>query len=66
MTIARDFYPRPSKEELIEAMNNSLSFIVARHPLERLVSGFRDKILGAVKGTYNMAGSDNPSFAFPH
>lgn len=53
MTLARDFYPRPSKEELIEAMNHSLSFIVARHPFERLVSGYRDKILGALKGSFH-------------
>jgi len=36
-----------------EAMKNSVSFIVGRHPLERLVSGFRDKILSALRGSYH-------------
>jgi hypothetical protein len=30
-------------------MKGSVSFIVARHPLERLVSAYRDKILNAAK-----------------
>ncbi|KAK7078697.1 hypothetical protein SK128_015280 [Halocaridina rubra] len=46
--LARKRYPRPTVEELQKAMNSTpqaLSFMIARHPLERLVSGFRDKIL---------------------
>lgn len=46
--LARKRYARPSVAELHKAMNSTpqpLSFMIARHPLERLVSGFRDKIL---------------------
>jgi len=45
---ARENYIRPSVEQLLEAMNKSVTFIVGRNPLERLVSGYRDKILNAV------------------
>eukprot|EP00095_Tigriopus_kingsejongensis_P006855 maker-scaffold176_size284796-snap-gene-1.18 protein:Tk06855 transcript:maker-scaffold176_size284796-snap-gene-1.18-mRNA-1 annotation:"carbohydrate sulfotransferase 11-like" len=53
MTLAREFYTRPSAEELLATWPTSLSFIVARHPFERLVSGYRDKILNALKGSYH-------------
>ncbi|XP_069957017.1 uncharacterized protein [Cherax quadricarinatus] len=46
--LARKRYSRPSVEELQRAMNSSqqpLSFMIARHPLKRLVSAYRDKIL---------------------
>nr|XP_045594048.1 carbohydrate sulfotransferase 11-like isoform X2 [Procambarus clarkii] len=45
--LARKRYARPSVEELQKFMNSSqqpLSFMIARHPLKRLVSGYRDKI----------------------
>ena len=48
---ARNHYPRPSVEELLKAMNTSISFIVGRDPFERLVSGYRDKIVNAFRGT---------------
>ncbi|KAK8727478.1 hypothetical protein OTU49_009574 [Cherax quadricarinatus] len=44
--LARKRYSRPSVEELQRAMNSSqqpLSFMIARHPLKRLVSAYRLK-----------------------
>lgn len=46
--LARKRYPRPTVAELRKAMNanpHPLTFMIARHPLERLVSGYRNKIL---------------------
>jgi len=53
LTLARDKYPRPSVTQLEEALNmeNVTSLIIARHPLERLVSSYKDKIAGALPGT---------------
>jgi hypothetical protein len=49
--MAREKYNRPSVEQLFEAMNKSITFIVGRNPLERLVSGYRDKIENSIKGS---------------
>ena len=48
IALAREKYSRPSATELIEklAIPNTIGFLVARNPYERLVSGYRDKILG--------------------
>ncbi|XP_071514124.1 carbohydrate sulfotransferase 11-like isoform X2 [Panulirus ornatus] len=46
--LARKKYPRPTKEELQAVLQESpapLSFMITRHPLVRLVSGYRNKIL---------------------
>jgi len=53
MSLARKKYPRPSKKELKEALSQKgvVSFIVARHPFQRLISGYRDKIVGALTGS---------------
>ena len=53
VTLARTFYTRPTTEELLEAMKTSISFVVGRHPFERLVSGYRDKILLALRGSHH-------------
>merc|ERR1719430_495722 len=53
LTMARDKYPRPSASELEKAlsMENITSLIIGRHPFERLVSSYKDKIAGALPGT---------------
>ncbi|CAH0380876.1 unnamed protein product [Bemisia tabaci] len=43
--LARRRYPRPSAAELLAVANTSHTFIIARHPFERLLSAYRDKIL---------------------
>ena len=54
LNLARAKYPRPSASELENFMNlqqNVTSMIIGRHPLERLVSAYREKIVGARPGT---------------
>ena len=48
IALAREKYSRPSEIELLEtlALPNTIGFLVARNPYERLVSAYRDKILG--------------------
>lgn len=44
LILARKKYPRPSLSELQRAINESLSFLIVRHPFERLLSAYRDKL----------------------
>ena len=55
VTLARKKYPRPSSTELLNilARPNTIGFLIARNPHERLVSGYRDKILGAIPFSYH-------------
>ncbi len=53
VTLARNFYPRPTTDELLESMKTSISFVVGRNPFERLVSGYRDKIFMALRGSHH-------------
>ena len=47
IALAREKYARPSTVELLEtlALLNTIGFLIARNPYERLVSGYRDKMV---------------------
>ncbi|XP_026462418.1 carbohydrate sulfotransferase 11-like [Ctenocephalides felis] len=51
LTLARRRYPRPSLQQLQQALDDSISFLVVRHPLERLLSAYRDKMQFALPHT---------------
>ena len=53
VTMARSRYPRPSNEELLATLNSSnvIGFLIARNPYERLISAYRDKIIGAFRNS---------------
>ena len=55
VTLARQRYPRPSDKELVSTLSspNSIGFLIARNPYERLISAYRDKIVGAYANSYH-------------
>ncbi|XP_052862243.1 carbohydrate sulfotransferase 11 [Anopheles cruzii] len=53
LQLARQKYPRPTVEKLQEAINESISFIIVRHPFERLVSAYKDKIQYALPNSHH-------------
>lgn len=53
LTLARQRYPRPSVAELRAALNKSVSFLIVRHPLQRLLSAYRDKFQNALPNTFH-------------
>lgn len=53
LQLARKRYARPTAEELNAALNDSTAFLIVRHPLERLLSAYRDKIQYALPNSHH-------------
>ena len=55
VTLARQRYPRPSDKQLASTLSssNAIGFLIARNPYERLISAYRDKIVGAYVNSYH-------------
>ncbi|GAB0092258.1 Carbohydrate sulfotransferase [Sergentomyia squamirostris] len=54
LELARQRFPRPSLPELVDALANSISFLIVREPFERLLSAYRNKIEGFRNKYYKM------------
>ncbi|XP_073820893.1 carbohydrate sulfotransferase 11 [Musca autumnalis] len=50
--LARQRFPRPYLQDLLDSLPSSLSFLFARDPFERIVSGYRNKLEGGKNSYY--------------
>lgn len=56
VNLARKRFPRPSIEELNDALENSISFLIVRNPFERLLSAYRNKFEDGKNAYYKILG----------
>lgn len=56
VNLARKRFPRPSLDELNEALENSISFMIVREPFERLLSAYRNKFEDGKNAYYKILG----------
>ncbi|KFB53229.1 hypothetical protein ZHAS_00021439 [Anopheles sinensis] len=53
LLLARQFYPKENRITLMNSMENSFSFIIVRHPFERLISAFEDRLVSMKNAYYS-------------
>uniref|UniRef100_A0A182RBE1 Carbohydrate sulfotransferase n=1 Tax=Anopheles funestus TaxID=62324 RepID=A0A182RBE1_ANOFN len=51
--LARKFYPKENRLTLMQSMKDSFSFIIVRHPFERLMSAFEDRLVSMKNAYYS-------------
>uniref|UniRef100_A0AAG5DTG8 Carbohydrate sulfotransferase n=1 Tax=Anopheles atroparvus TaxID=41427 RepID=A0AAG5DTG8_ANOAO len=53
LLLARQFYPKENRVTLMNSMEHSFSFIIVRHPFERLISAFEDRLVSMKNAYYS-------------